>query len=209
MVCEPQIVTIAKNDHKKGSLIMDSRTSRQVLVAAVAVISFLGLANIASAIEPTSSAEGVVTKVDHAAKTVAVKTADGTEHTLHLVGRTVVHGATDTYKGAEDSARGLKEGSQVVVHYTKQGTEETAEEIDRVGKDGLKTSEGTITKLDRGGKTISIKTADGTEETYRLTEHAADDAGKGTADAAKKSAHATVYYTDEAGHKVAHFFKMI
>jgi hypothetical protein len=49
--------------------------------------------------------------------------------------------------------------------------------------------------------------SDGTEQTYRLTEHAAEDAGKETEDAAKKSVHAVVYYTEEAGHKVAHFFR--
>jgi len=188
---------------------MTSGTSRRVLIVAVAIVSLLGLAGTLKAIEKTSSVEGFVTKIDRAAKTVAVKSADGTEHTMHLVARTVVHGGKETYKGAEGAARGLQEGSQVAVHYTKQGTDETAEEIDRIGKDGLKTSEGTITKFDRGARTMTIKTADGTEETYRLTEHAADDAGKDTEDAAKKSAHATVYYSEEAGHKVAHFFRTI
>ena len=54
---------------------------------------------------------------------------------------------------------------------------------------------------------LTIKIADGTEETYRLTEHAAEDAGKETEDTAKKSTHAIVYYSEEAGHKVAHYFK--
>jgi hypothetical protein len=54
---------------------------------------------------------------------------------------------------------------------------------------------------------MTIKVADGTEETYRLTEHAAEDAGIETEDAAKKSAHAIVYYSEEVGRKVAHFFK--
>lgn len=96
-----------------------------------------------------------------------------------------------------------------MVHYTKRGTDEIAEEIDDVGKDGLKTSEGTITKFDRGARAMTIKTADGTEENYRLTEHAAEDAGKDTEDTAKQSAHAIVYYSEEAGHKIAHFFKTI
>lgn len=56
---------------------------------------------------------------------------------------------------------------------------------------------------------MTIKTADGTEQTYRLTERAAEDAGKDTDDAAKTSTHVTVYYSEEAGHKVAHFFKSI
>ncbi len=188
---------------------MSSGTFGRFFIVAVAVISFLGFESTLKAIEKTTSVEGIVTKIDRAAKTVAVKAADGTEHTMHLVGRTVVLGGKETYRGAEGAARGLQEGSQVVVHYTKQGTEETAEEIDHIGKDGLKTSEGAITKFDRGARTMTVKTADGTEETYRLTEHAADDAGKDTEDAAKKTAHATVYYSEEAGHKVAHFFKTI
>lgn len=168
---------------------------------------FAGFVNAAD--NPISALEGVVTKVDSGAKTVVVKAADGTEHTLHLVGRTVVHGGQESVRGADAAARGVHEGSQVVVHYTKQGTEETAEEIDHVGADGLKTSEGEITKFDRGARTMTVKTADGTEETFRLTGHAAADAGKDTADAAKKSSHVTVYYSEEAGRKVAHFFKSL
>jgi hypothetical protein len=191
----------------KECQIMNSGTSRRVSTVLVAIISFFSLAGTLRAIETTASVEGFVTKVDRGAKTVMVKAADGTEHTMHLVGRTVVHGGKKTYKGAEEVAGGLQEGSQVVVHYIKQGADETAEEIDRIGKDGLKTSEGAITKLDRGARTMTIKTADGTEEAYRLTAHATEDAGKDTEDAAKKSAHATVYYSEEAGHKVVHFFK--
>jgi hypothetical protein len=190
----------------KEAQIVNSR-SRPALIVAVALISLFGLAGIANAIESTASVEGVVTKIDRASKTVVVKAKDGTEHSMHLVGRTVVHGGQQTYKGAEETAHGVQEGSQVVVHYSKQGTDETAEEIDHVGKDGLKTSDGTITKFDRGARTMTIKTADGTEETYRLSEHASEDAGKDTDDAAKKTAHATVYYSEEAGHKIAHFFK--
>ena len=186
---------------------MSFRTSRRVLTVAVVGISLFCFAGILSATEKTTSVEGLVTKVDRAAKTVMVKAYDGTEHTMHLVERTVVHGGKETHKGAEEAARDLQEGSQVVVHYTKQGTDETAEEIDQIGKDGLKTSEGTITKFDRDARTMTIKIADGTEETYRLTEHATEDAGKETEDTAKKSAHAIVYYSEEAGHKVAHYFK--
>jgi hypothetical protein len=150
---------------------------------------------------------GVVLKVDDAAKTVAVKLADGTEHTFHFVERSTVHGAQDTAAGAKEAFHGLKEGSEVAVHYTTKGTVETAEEIDQVGKDGLKATEATVTRIDRGAKTLAVKTADGTEETYRLTDSAAKDAGKDIAKGTKKSAKVTVYYTEEAGHKIAHFFK--
>ena len=150
---------------------------------------------------------GVVLKLDAAAKTAVVKLADGTEHTFHFVKRTTVHGAEDTAAGAKDAFHGLKEGSAVAVHYTAKGTEETAEEIDHIGKGGLKATEATVTHIDRGAKTLSVKTADGAEETYRLTGSAAKDAGKDIGAGAEKTEKVTLYYTEEAGHKVAHFFK--
>jgi hypothetical protein len=150
---------------------------------------------------------GVVSKVDAGAKTVAVKTADGTEHTFHFVKRTTVHGADATAKGADDAFHGLKEGSQVAVHYTAKGTEETGEEFDRIGKDGLKSTDVTVTHIDRGAKTLAVKTADGTAETLRLSGSAAKDAGKDIAEGAEKSAKVTVYYTEEGGRKIVHFFK--
>ena len=150
---------------------------------------------------------GVVLRLDSAAKTVVVKLADGTEHTFHFLKRTTVHGAQGSAAGTRDAFHGLKEGSEVAVHYTAKGTEETAGEIDNIGKDGLKVTEATVTHIDRGAKTLAVKTADGTEETYRLTDSAAKDAGTDIAEGAEKSAKVTVYYTEDAGHKIAHFFK--
>jgi hypothetical protein len=54
-----------------------------------------------------------------------------------------------------------------------------------------------------------VKTADGTEETFRLTGHATADAGKGIAAGTEKGTKVTVYYTEESGKKVAHFFEKI
>ena len=109
---------------------------------------------------------GVVLKLDAGAKTVVVKTADGTEHTLHFVKRSTVHGAEDTAKGADDTFHGLKEGSEVAVDYTAKGGVETGEEFDRLGKDGLKSTDVTVTHIDRGAKTLAVKTSDGTAETF-------------------------------------------
>ncbi len=150
---------------------------------------------------------GEVTKLDAAAKTAVVKLADGTVHTLHFVKRTAVHGVEGAGVGAVDAFHGLKEGSQVAVHYSAVGTKETAEEVDNVGKDGLKATDATVTHIDRGAKTMALKTADGTEETYRMTDSAARYAGKDVEAGADKTAKATVYYTEEGGHKVVHFFK--
>jgi hypothetical protein len=151
--------------------------------------------------------EGVVLKLDFASHTVVVKLADGTEHTLHFVKRTTVHGAQDTVAGAKEAFHGLKEGSEVAVHYTAKGTEETAEEIDNIGKDGLKSTEATVTHIDCGAKTLAVKTADGAEQTYRLTDNAAKDADTDISESAEKSRKIIVYYTEEGGQKIAHFFK--
>jgi hypothetical protein len=167
-------------------------------------VLFLLLCSRAFAI---AAVEGKVEKIDRVAKTIVVKAADGTEHTFHFVSRTAVHGAELGGEAAKESFHGLKEGSDVVVHYTAKGSEETAEEIDHVGEGGLKTAEGTVTHLDRGAKTVTIKTADGTEQAFRLTDHAAEDGGKDVAEGAEKSGKVTVYYTEQAGHRVAHFFR--
>jgi hypothetical protein len=186
---------------------MNSRISRGVVTVAVVFLSIFGFTRILRATDITAYVEGLVTKVDRSAKIVVVKATDGTEHTMHLVGRTVVYGGHEIFTGADEAARGLQEGSRVVAHYTKQGGDETAEEIDRIGAHGLKSSEGAISRFDRTAQIITIKIADGTEETYRLTVHAAEDAGRNTDDAAKTLARATVYYSEETGQKVAHFFR--
>jgi hypothetical protein len=171
------------------------------------VLCLVFVAFVASAAEDVAGAvDGTVKHVSAVTKTVVVKAADGTEHTFHVVDHTTIHGAEITGKGAKDSLHGLKEGSHVAVHYTAKGTEETAEEIDHVGKGGLRVTKGTVTAVDRGAKTMTVKTTDGAEETLRLTDRAATSAGKGIGEGADKFGHVTVYYTEKAGEKVAHFF---
>jgi hypothetical protein len=165
-------------------------------------LSFAAIAMFA-ADDVVTAVEGTVKKVDAGTKTVVVKTADGTEHTVHFVAKTSVHGWDATEAGAKDGMHGVKEGSHVVVHYTAKGTEKTAQEMDRIGDGGLKVTEGTVEKIDRGGKTLAVKTADGAEVTYKVTDHAVVDTGKGIAKASK----VTVYYTEEGGKKIVHFFK--
>jgi len=153
--------------------------------------------------------EGTVRKVDRGAKTIAVEAADGGSHVFKLIERTSVHGADSTERAAKDSYRGLKEGNHVVVHYTVKGTEETAEEIDDVGKTVFRVTEGTLHKIDRDAKTMSVKTAKGTEETFQLTAAAARDSGRDIEKEAEKSTKVTVYYTEKGGQKIAHFFKKV
>jgi hypothetical protein len=177
-------------------------------VLAIGFAFLLGAAAVIAQ-DVVSSVKGTVKRVDSVVKTMVVKTADGTEHTFHFLERTTVHGADASAGAAKDAFHGLKDGSEVVVHYSKKGTVETAEEIDHVGKDGLKVTEGTVSKIDREAKSLMVKTADGAETTFSLTEHAAKDAGKDIAKGTENSAKVTVYYTEEGGRKIAHFFKTL
>jgi hypothetical protein len=156
-----------------------------------------------------SAIHGTITKLDSATKTMVVKTKDGTENTVHFVDKTAVWGADKTAAGTKDVFKGLKEGSEVVVHYSVKGTEKTATEVDRVGKDGLKYVDGTVTKVGKDGKTVVVKSADGTEHTFEVagsdTKDAAQAMGKGTDKAGK----VTVYYTEKGGKSIAHFFEKL
>lgn len=172
------------------------------------VILTLLLVSAALAAEDVVSAvHGTIKKVDSATKTIVVKTADGSEHSLHFLDKTVVHGVDASEEAAKDSWHGLKEGTEVVAHYTSKGSEDTALEIDKAGKDGLKTTAGTIKDIDRDGKKLIVKSDDGIESTFRLTDHAAKDGGKDIGRGMEKGAKVTVYYTEDAGKKIAHFFE--
>jgi hypothetical protein len=172
------------------------------------VFGVIALAGSALAAEKSSGfVEGDIKKLDAGAKTAVVKTADGTEHTFRFAKSTTVHGAEEARSGAKDAFHGLKEGGHVAVQYTANGLAKTANEVDNIGKDGLKATDATITRIDRGAKTVGVKIADGAEETYRLSDKAAKDAGKDIAEGSEKGAKVTMYYTQEGGKRVVHFFK--
>jgi hypothetical protein len=145
--------------------------------------------------------EGTVDKFYGGANTMVVKTADGVRHLLHLTGRTSVHDGTR----AADSFSRLEEGSQVVVHYVVEGDRQTALEVDRVGEGGLPAVEGTVTYVDRRAKRLTVRLADGTAITLRLTDRAAQNAGKDV----DNGSQVIVYYADDGGERVAHYFKKV
>jgi hypothetical protein len=151
---------------------------------------------------------GTIEKVDSGAKTIAVKTADGTVETLKFTEKTTVHGLKDAAKGADLAG---KEGGHAIVHTVGEGTEKTAHSVEWVGDKTVHTTEGTVEDVGKGAKTVAVKTADGTKETFVVADHATVNTGKGvarySAKGAEKGEHVTVYYTEEAGKKIAHVFK--
>jgi len=160
---------------------------------------------------------GVVTKLDSAAKTITLKTADGTEHVFKYTEATTVHaaekGAGAAKAGVVDTYMKGKEGGNAVIHYTGEGADKTAVHVEDFGKRSMQVGEGTVTGVDKGARTITVKTKDGTEQTYHVAKDATIDTEhgvtKGSELAVKKGENVTVHYTDEAGKKIAHFFKSI
>ncbi len=163
---------------------------------------------VARAQDATHVVSGTIEKVDAGAKTIAVKTADGTVETVKFTEKTTVHGLKDAAKGADLVG---KEGGHVIVHATGEGAEKTAHSVVWVGDKTVHTTEGTVEDVGKGTKIVAVKTADGTKEAFEVSEHATVDTGKAvgryTALGAKKGEHVTVYYTEEAGKKIAHVFK--
>jgi len=78
--------------------------------------------------------KGVVKSVDKDSKTMVVKTADGTEHTIKWTDKT-------TMEGAKDTGKGLDKGSRVAVKYTEKGGEKTAVGVKDIGKDAEKAAD--------------------------------------------------------------------
>jgi VCBS repeat-containing protein len=103
--------------------------SLTLLTALLAIVTVGGWQS-ATADDVFHAVTGVVKSVDSATKTMVVKTADGTEHTIKYTDDTAVKGAKDAGKGMEkasvDTYLAGKKGTTVTVKYTEKGGEKTA-----------------------------------------------------------------------------------
>ena len=143
----------------------------------------------------TVATEGTVKSEYKAANKIAVATEDGVEHVYDAVTGLKVH-------GGNDALADLKPGTTVVIHYSPDNT---VQEVDRLGEGGLQTTEGMATKIDRDKKEITIRYDNGKIEKLKLTDRAAADVGK----TVSPDARIVVYYSQEAGAKVTHYFKTV
>jgi hypothetical protein len=188
---------------------MSSRPSRMSFGRIVLLLVVTCLVAVSQAAQtPTNVITGTLDKVDSSGKTIAVKTADGTVETVKFTDRTTVHGLKDAGKGADLAG---KEGGHVIVHTTGEGADKTAHSVEWFGDKTIHTAEGTVEDVGEGSRTVAVKTADGTKEAFVVSEHATVDTGSDVARysdrGAKKGEHFTVYYTEDAGKKIAHAFK--
>ncbi len=175
------------------------------VACALAVVTAAAAASVGHAVV------GSIEKIDDAAKTIAVRTVDGTTEVFRFTESTTVTGATTATHVADLAGKG---SYHFVVHYTGTGQRKTASSLEFVGDGPWKVAKGAVVRVDGAGRTVVMKTADGAEQTFHAGEHAAVqtsggvakfgiDAGQSVAEGAELTAH----YTEEGGKKVAHFFQ--
>jgi hypothetical protein len=152
-------------------------------------------------VDGTNALEGRMTKFYKGLNTLVVTTLDGVQHVYHSAKGLVVHGGAGS---GTDALAALQEGTTVVVHYRIEGGEESVDEIDRVADEGLRVLEGTVIKLDRRRREITLRYGDRRTETLRLTDRATTEVPEGLDHGGVP---VVIYYSDESGGKVAHFVK--
>lgn len=108
---------------------MSISLQKRIAVFCLAVlVAVAGCQVAAFAEDAVHVVSGFVKHVDHDTKTIVVKTADGTEHTIKWTGDTA-------WEGTKESGKGLKDGAKVSVKYTEKGGEKTAVGVKDIGKE--------------------------------------------------------------------------
>ena len=105
------------------------------------------------------------------------------------------YGRSRVREGA-GSLKGLQPGTPVAVQYTVKGIQASADGTSQIAQPGSNVNEGVVTRLDRDNRRVTIKFANGSTETLRSDNTAT-----------RHSSRVIVYYADQSGRRVAHFFK--
>jgi hypothetical protein len=113
------------------------------------------------------------------------KTGDGIDY--------LNRGRSRVREGA-GSLKSLRPGTPVAVQYTVKGI--TAGGTSQIGQAGPNVNEGTVTNVDRDSRKVTVKFANGSTEMLRSDNTAS-----------RHSSRVIVFYADESGRRVAHFFK--
>jgi hypothetical protein len=99
----------------------------------------------------------------------------------------------------DEALAGLRTGTAILVYQPAAGENLTSGQIERMAGDGLKQIEGVIVAVSPTDRTISIRLADDTRQTLRLSDRPVR---VGAEDV-------VVFAKDEAGDRVASYFKRI
>lgn len=159
---------------------------------------------------------GELKRVDATTKTIVVKTAEGAEESVKFTEHTTVRGLETGGEASEKAAHATalagKEGAEVLVRYTGEGAGRTAVAVKHFAGHPIHTATGAIVRFDQATGVVVMRTARGSEETFHLGKEAVIDTEHGTVRLAeytgKEGEQVTAHYTEEAGRKVVHAFKV-
>lgn len=191
-----------------ASLLVSARSwrpsFRPIALAGIVIAAAAALAAATPQVTPPSggtidtvAVEGTIDIISPG--TLTVRAIDGTTHLFKWLEKAFVHGTAET----GDELKGLQKGMTVVVHYSATGESATAEEIDRIDGGGLRVTEGRVTSIDRQHGEIKVRLDDNRMETLKLSNRVSRNVGKNTI----PNTRVVVYYTDDKGVKVVHYFK--
>lgn len=191
---------------------MSAGTRRTICIAAAIAGGAFALASpLAAQVGPainsgvaTMVMEGTLDRDIDGADALFVMTFSGARHVFHAAKGLLVHGGKGT---GVDELRGLHAGETVAVHYSIAAGENIVQEVDRLSHGGLSLMEGTVISINRRRQEIVIRFDAHRTTTFKLTDRAARDVGHDLDAKTDGSIRITVYYTDEAGLKVAHYFR--
>ena len=179
-------------------------------IALGAVLIATALAGAASAqtgppIQGTLATEATMNSFYAAAHTIIVTTIDGVERVYQVAKNAVVHDDKNREPGVLER---VSPGTTVVVHYAHQAGADVATEIDLVGAEGLQITEGTVSKINRGKRQLTVRFTDGSTQVFQLTERAIEEQ-LGVPLDAEPGAHIVIYFVEQNGHRTAHYFRRV
>jgi hypothetical protein len=202
-----QEVATATRDGEEREVYMPVRRIRMLMAWVGLALAPAALAAQTTPVVPqtgTMALEGTMKTFYRGVNKLVVTTVDGMDHVYQFTKDLVVHGGKES---GEKALEGMHEGAMVVIHYTIETGEPTVREIDRVSDAGFEVTEARVVRIERGRKLITVRFGDGRTETFQLTERAAAEAPAELETAHTGDTRVVIYFKDEKGQKVVHYFK--
>ncbi len=186
---------------------MQNKTVKAWLV--VCCLSLVPLSSLAQ--EIVHALAGTVSAVDATAKTVTVKTDDGSEGLFKDSTDSKIPIEFNKDLRAQTTAADAfaKTGTSVIVYYFGDGDVRTAVSLQNLGVGALMKSSGTVMKFDRHKHLLTVQTSSGAKEVFEITPKTVTETSFGAVEGekfnAQKGDHVRVTASPDGGGQTALF----
>lgn len=169
-----------------------------LLIALVCLCGALLSGNVSAA--PRYRVLGTIAIVDSGANTITVRLSDGTDKTLQLGKRLMVNGRAETRARAEAT---LTAQERAVIYYVEKDGAESAVDVESLNHVMRRTVTGTLISADKSDKTLVLRTANGSDETFSVQNDAVIETADGVVTfeqlEPQSGAQITLHYEDPLG----------